>query len=242
MQDDVKAAVEEQSVPLLRMALQRRHACAGDHALHEAVRQAHVPAVRLLLQGRANPNARCLFLENGCQFPLQLAVLSASFLNEDERVEVVDLLLGAGATASPKRSDAEANAPLHDAAKRSNIGAMQLLLRHDADPNLVNGYGEAPLELVLRSAAGCIDFVCPQTSRAMVMVLLRAGSCPYAASHDSATGLGPVRVYDPEIREMLRQWSCWWRCRLLAWIRSRGTGSPLCEVAPEILTQVARFL
>ncbi|CAE7893327.1 TNKS2 [Symbiodinium necroappetens] len=39
-QDDVRVALEEQSAELLRVALQRRHACPRDHALHEAVRQA----------------------------------------------------------------------------------------------------------------------------------------------------------------------------------------------------------
>merc|ERR1719442_188530 len=53
MQDDIKAAVEEESIPLLRVALQRRHSCSAEHALHEAVRQAHVPAVRLLLRAHA---------------------------------------------------------------------------------------------------------------------------------------------------------------------------------------------
>lgn len=242
MQDDLKSAVEEQSVPFLKMALQRRHACAGDHALHEAVRQAHLPAVRLLLNSKANPNARCTYLENGCEYPLQLAVLSASFVREEERLEVLDLLLSAGAQTSPCRSDAEANTPLHDAAKRNNFGSLQLLLRHGAEVNRVNGYGEAPLELVIRSAAGCIDFMGPETTRAMVEALLTAGACPYAAAPGSASGLGPMRIHDPELREMLRKWSCWWRCRVLAWIRSRGFGHPLCNLVPELLVQVSHFL
>merc|ERR1719379_1312018 len=74
IQDDINTAVEEQSVPLLRAALQRRHPCReGDYALHEAVRQANINAMRLLLQSCTEPNARCACLERDCQFPLQLA-------------------------------------------------------------------------------------------------------------------------------------------------------------------------
>lgn len=166
MQDDVKGAVDEQSVPLLRVALQRRHACPGEHALHEAVRQANVPAVRLLLQGRAEPNARCLYLERGCEFPLQLAASCTNFLRSSDRVQAVELLLKAGALPGPRRGDSEANTPLHDAARRGDLEVALLLLRHSADPNAVNGFGEVPLQLALRPGGG--DFVPESTSRAMV--------------------------------------------------------------------------
>lgn len=145
MQDDIRVAIEEQSAALLKVCLQRRHLCAGEHALHEAVRQAHAPAVRLLLQAKAEPNARCLCLENGCEFPLQLAVSSPSFLRGADRSQVVELLLRAGARSDRSRANAEANSPLHDAARRGDIEVAQLLLKHGADPNRVNGYGERPM-------------------------------------------------------------------------------------------------
>ncbi|CAK0808672.1 unnamed protein product [Prorocentrum cordatum] len=75
----------------------------------QAVRQAHVPAMRLLLQGQppAEPNARCLCLERGCEFPLQLAVCGSNFVRGPGRAQAVELLLQAGARPSPRRSDAE---------------------------------------------------------------------------------------------------------------------------------------
>lgn len=241
MQDDLKTALDEQSAPLLRVALQRRHACAGEHALHEAVRQAHAPAVRLLLQSKANPNARCLALEAGCEFPLQLAVCSSAFLSEADRCQVVELLLQAGAWPSIGRGDAEANTPLHDAARRGNLGAAMLLLKRGADPNVANGYGEGPLQIALRS--GGVGFMYPSATRGMVEALLKAGASPLAVDSAGPCGLSVfLQISDPELREMLRVWSCWWRCRMLAWIRSKGSDHPLCQLVPELLMQVSRFL
>lgn len=237
MQDDVRVAMEEQSVPLLRVALQRRHACPGEHALHEAVRQAHLPAIRLLLQGRAEPNARCLYLERGCEFPLQLAASCTNFLRSSDRLQAVELLLKAGAQPSPRRGDAEANTPLHDAARRGDLDLAQLLLRHSADPNAANGFGEAPLQLALRPGG---DFVPDATSRALVEALLHAGASPFVFGDH---GLLPeVCALNPEVRELLAKWSAWWRCRTLAWIRSRGRDQPLGQLLPELLVQVAKFL
>jgi len=237
MQDDVKCAMEEQSVPLLRVALQRRHACPGEHALHEAVRQAYLPAVRLLLQARAEPNARCLCLERGCEFPLQLAASCTNFLKNSDRLQVAELLLQAGALPASRRGDAEANTPLHDAARRGDLDLVVLLLRHQADPNAVNGFGEVPLQLAVRPGS---EFVPDATSRALVEALLQAGACPFALSDH---GLLPTLcAVDPEWGDLLKKWSAWWRCRTLAWIRSRGRGQPLCQLIPELLVQVAKFL
>jgi ankyrin repeat protein len=235
MQDDIRTAVEEQSVPLLRVALQRRHPCPGEHALHEAVRQAHVPAVRLLLQGHAEPNARCLCLERGCEFPLQLAVNCSNFLHASDRAQAVEMLLQAGARPSPRRGDDEANTPLHDAVRRGDIEVALLLLRHLADPNALNGFGETPIQLIVRPGGG--DFVLATVARHMAEVLLNAGACPYPALQ-SATST----AVDPELLDLLQRWGAWWRCRMLAWIRSRGSGHPLCSMMPEILVQVSRFL
>jgi len=229
MQDDIKAAVEEQSVQLLRVALQRRHPCPAEHGLHEAVRQANVQAVRLLLQGRAEPNARCLYLERGCEFPLQMAVSCSHFLRSSDRAQAVELLLRAGAIPGPRRGDAEANTPLHDAARRGDLDVSLLLLRYAADPNAVNGFGEGPLQLALRPGG------VPDAAQAVVEALLSAGACPLH--------VGPALDYlEPEIEALLATWTAWWRCRLLAWARSRGQGHPLGHLVPELLVQVAKFL
>lgn len=238
MQDDIKTAVEEQSVPLLRVALQRRHPCPSDHALHEAIRQAHVPAIRLLLNGRAEPNARCLCLERGCEFPLQLAVSCTSFLRGADRCQAVELLLRSGARMSPRRGDPEANTPLHDAVRRGDVDVVGLLLRHRADPNALNGFNEAPLHLALRPSGG--DFIPTTSSLALAEALLRAGACPLGPG---GHGLPAAAANaDPELKALVAQWASWWRCRMLAWIRSRSQGHPIGTLMPELLVQVARFL
>lgn len=237
LQEEIKAAVDEQSVPLLRAALQRRHMCQGEHALHEAVRQANVPAVRLLLHGRAEPNARCLCLHGGCEFPLQVAASCTAFPRSSDRCQAVDLLLAAGALPNPRRGDAEANTPLHDAVRRGDLEVVKLLLKHTADPNVTNGLREAPLHLALRLGDG--DFVPAGTSWAMAEALLQAGACPWLAATDGL--VTPYRI-DPELQALLARWSAWWRCRVLAWIHSRGQGHPLCDLLPEMLLSIAKFL
>lgn len=235
MQDDINQAVEEHSVQLLRAALQRRHACPGEHALHEAVRQAHINAMRLLLQNHAEPNAPCPCLERDCQFPLQLAVTGAGFIRGSDRFQAVELLLRAGACPSVRRSNAEANTPLHDAIRRGDFEVATLLLRHAADPNITNGFGETPLHLVLHQEGGYVPIA---FLRSAAEVLLNAGASPLIPD---GSGLAPAAVAcDMELRLLLARWAAWWRCRTLAWVHSRGR-HPFRQLMPELLLQVARY-
>ncbi|CAE7312633.1 TNKS2 [Symbiodinium sp. CCMP2592] len=176
-QDDVRVALEEQSAELLRVALQRRHACPRDHALHEAVRQGNCAATRLLLQNMAEPNERCRALERGCELPLQLA-LSSNLVRASERQQMVELLLHARADPELRRSDAEGSPPLHDAVRLADAGIVELLLRHRADPNSRNSFSEAPLDLALRGS----NFLGVDVSLSLVEVLLKWGACPTGLS------------------------------------------------------------
>jgi len=243
MQDDIKAAVDEHSVSLLRVALQRHHPCMADHTLHEAIRQGHVPAMRLLLQGRSDPNARCQRLERCCEFPLQLAVTCTSFLRTGDRCQAVELLLRAGAGPNPKRRDAEANTPLHDAVRRGDLDVVSLLLRHGADPNAANGFGEAPLHLAMRLMNGefaQVPGLLDGQGRALAEVLLIGGACPLGPGgcgvHSAAL------TAEPATRALVEKWARWWRCRTLAWIRSRAIGHPLRNCLPEVCLQIAAFM
>lgn len=233
MQDDINQAVEEHSVQLLRAALQRRHACPGEHALHEAVRQAHIGAMRLLLQSQADPNARCSCLERGCQFPLQLAVTGAGFIRGSDRLQAVELLLHAGARPNVRRTKDEANTPLHDAIRRGDFEVAAILLRHAADPNVANGFGESPLHLVLHQEGG---FVPIPFLRCAAEALLNAGASPLNAD---GTGFA-VAPADLELRLLMARWTSWWRCRTLAWVHSRGR-HPFRHLLPDVLLHVARF-
>lgn len=241
-------AIEERSAPLLKAALKRCHACPGDHALHEAARQANVPAMRLLLQSRAEPNARCLYLERGCEFPLQLVASSANFLVASERCEAASLLLRAGARPSPPRRDLEANSPLHDSARCGNLGVVKVLIEHLADPNAKNVFGETPLRLALQLGTNVCDFDPAGSSRLeIVEVLLNAGASPLAAD-GQALFLEGSAAADVELQCLLSRWVAWWRCRLLAWVYSRGRSLDaerphyISMLLPEVLKHVAVFL
>ncbi|CAJ1336571.1 unnamed protein product [Effrenium voratum] len=234
VQDDVRSALEEQSAELLRVALQRRHVCPRDHALHEAVRQGNCAAARLLLQNSAEPNDRCLSFERGCELPLQLA-LSSNLVRPSERLEMVDMLLQARADVSQRRSDPEGCPPLHDAIRRGDAAIVQLLLRYQADPNATNAFGEAPLELAVRGS----PFVAVSDSASLMEALLQSGACPLVPGLMEPEHCG--MVVDMRLRELLQSWSAWWRCRMLAWVRSRGSG-PLCNMVPDLLLKVAQFL
>jgi len=231
-QDDIRCALEEQSAELLRVALQRRHACPRDHALHEAVRQANCAAVRLLLENSAEPNDRCLALDNG-EFPLQLA-LSSNLVRSPERLQMVELLLEARADVGQRRNDPEGHTPLHDGVRRGDPGVVLLLLRHGADPNVTNAFGEAPLELAVRGSF----YTDARESLALVETLIQWGACPVLPGLNQHDG---VSTASPEIWQLLKRSSAWWRCRMLAWIRSRGSG-PLTQTLPDILIKVAQFL
>jgi len=225
-------------VQLLKVALLRKHPCMSDHSLHEATRQAHVPAIRLLLQGGADPNARCLCMESSCEFPLQIAVSCTSYLRPADRLQAVEMLLCAGAHPSLPRGDEEANTPLHDAVRRCDLEVTRLLLKHSADPNAVNGFGESPLDLALRPAGS--DFAPVVPVAAMVKTLLAAGASPLDA--DGCSIPAAAQYAEPEVVAVLQRWAKWWRRRHLAWIQSRGRDHPICDMVPELLLQVSSFL
>lgn len=238
MQDDIRDAVETQQVQVLRVALNRRHPCTHDHSLHEAIRQSQVAAVRLLLQNNADPNARCLCLDRGCEYPLQLAVSCTSCLRASDRLQAVEMLLSAGAHPCPRRTDQEGNTPLHDAIRTGDLEVVQILLEHAADPNAINGFGEAPLHLALRPTGG--DFAPVAGVYAMVETLLIGGASPL--DRDGYGLPAAAAGAEPDVIALLGQWAKWWRCRHLAWIKSRGRDDFVSGLMPELLVNVASFL
>jgi hypothetical protein len=233
-------AVEEQSVQLLRVALKWCHPCPGEHSLHEAARQANVPALRLLLQNKADPNARCRWMERGCERPLQIVTSCPKFFGCPGRSEAVELLLRAGASPTSARSDAEANTPLHDAVLRNDLEVVSLLLQFAADPNAVNASYETPLGYAIRLGSAVADFVSTEPPVAIVEALLRGGASPFTV--DVRGSIFHDAQADQELHKLFDQWSAWWRCRVLAWIRSRGSGHPLCDLPTDLFVRVSGFL
>lgn len=171
--------------------------------------------------------------------PLQLAACQPGFVRSADRCQAMDMLLRAGACPSARRGDAEANTPLHDACRRGDLSIIQLLLRHKADPNVTNGFGETPLCLVLRLSGG--HLTPPATVRAITEELLMAGCSPFAATLEASFGPAPWEA-DGELQALLSRWANWWRLRHLAWAHTRGRGHIICWLLPEILVQVGAFI
>jgi hypothetical protein len=105
----------------------------------------------------------------------------------------------------------------------------------------VNGFGETPLCLAVRHGLAVSDFLHGVTPLALAEALLEAGASPLAVADGRGLPL-EVGILDPALLELLNRWSRWWRRRVLAWIRSRGHGHPLCSLMPELLVNVSQFL
>lgn len=241
MQDDIQDAVNTGQVQLLRVALSWRHPCCADHSLHEALRQAHGPAVALLLQNGADPNARCPALDRGNELPLQIAVTCTSSFHQSERCQVVEALLEYGADPNARRGDQENNTPLHDAVRRGDLGVVHTLLRYGAQPNALNGFGEPPLVFALRPAGS--DFAPTLAVRGLVEALLQAGACPLDSEGNGWHELPAAAAADGEVRALLERTARWWRYRHLAWVHSRGQDSAIVDMLeyPELLDRVKSF-
>eukprot|EP00929_Paragymnodinium_shiwhaense_P050099 TRINITY_DN25251_c0_g1_i1.p1 TRINITY_DN25251_c0_g1~~TRINITY_DN25251_c0_g1_i1.p1 ORF type:complete len:481 (+),score=49.45 TRINITY_DN25251_c0_g1_i1:63-1505(+) len=237
VQDDVATAIEEQSISLLRAALRRSHQCPGEHLLHEAARHCNLAAIRMLLQSKAEPNARCLCSDRGCEFPLQLLTCVPGFSDPAERLEAIELLLAAGASPHVSRTNDEANTPLHDAARIGDLEVARLLLRYGANPNATNGLAETPLAVALRMESGLSCYLPGYSSTEVLRALLEAGASPLVVDWEWHT-----HDLDDAGRRMLRSWSGWWRCRNLAWARSRGDSDMLRGFAPELLAAIGQFM
>eukprot|EP00435_Cladocopium_sp_Y103_P040113 s399_g10.t2 len=148
-------------------------------------------AVRLLLENSAEPNDRCLAFDTG-EFPLQLA-LSTNMLRSPERLQMTEMLLKARADVGQRRNDPEGHTPLHDGVRRGDPGVVLLLLKHRADPNATNAFGEAPLELAMRGSF----YTDVNESFTLVETLIQWGACPVlpgqVAEHEDMTQLHQYR-------------------------------------------------
>jgi ankyrin repeat protein len=93
-----------------------------------------VPAVRMLLQFKANPN----------NVPIQGRSILFNALSE---TNILAALLDAGASVDPVTKDDFRGTPLCVAARDDNAAAAKLLLEHGANPNVRAASGATPLHL-----------------------------------------------------------------------------------------------
>lgn len=258
-------ALEWRSEPLLSMALLRMHPrdCAEDHAIHEAIRQRHLPALQFLLsQGR--PLSQ---LEEPCgrRRPLLEAVCCA-VAEGDVGHEMAALLLRHGARADAglrggeeevMEDDAGEETPLFRAALAALPALVALLLDHGADPNLASAEGSTPLHACCRRppsrlALACLALLCRRGAdprrldargrRAQDVLLSACAIAAASGAPESPEAVQALRLLAAEAR---------WRERRLPVLArhaaaqraaqgaapSAGLGPPLCAL-PEVVFRI----
>jgi hypothetical protein len=142
----VAAALHAAPAHLARLLLASREESSGRSPLHLAVRAGSLPAVQLLLEWGASPNAR----DGARRTPLCAAARARG------GGVLVGALLAGG--ASPAHSDARGRTALHHAALAANVEAVTQLLSWGAAPLATDAEGATPLELAERA-----DGVAPRT-------------------------------------------------------------------------------
>ncbi|KAM9827448.1 uncharacterized protein ACB057_017843 [Neosynchiropus ocellatus] len=151
-------------------------------ALHVSAHCGHYRVTKLLLDKRANPNARAL---NGFT-PLHIAC-------KKNRVKVMELLVKYG--ASIQAITESGLTPIHVAAFMGHLNIVLLLLQHGASPDASNIRGETSLHMAAR--AGQVE---------VVRCLLRNGAQVDATARESQTPLHIAsRLGKAEIVQLLLQ-------------------------------------
>ena len=127
--------------PLIRRLLTEKEEPSGRSPLHLAARAGSLPAVQLLLEWGAPPNAR----DGAQRTPLCTAARARS--------DIVGVLVGAllAGGASPTHADARGRTALHHAALAANVEAVSQLLSWGAAPNSADAEGATPLDLAERA-------------------------------------------------------------------------------------------
>ncbi|DBA04463.1 TPA: hypothetical protein N0F65_010059, partial [Lagenidium giganteum] len=97
--------------------------------LHLASRKGHAGVAKLLLENKAVPNLQD---EEG-NTPLHCA----------DNMETADVLLRSTFKSNPNIPNRRGQTPLHVAAARGNVGIVDLLLRHNADIEIVDDQGQS---------------------------------------------------------------------------------------------------
>lgn len=112
----------------------------GETALMLAAERGFAEVVEMLIAKGAAVNAR----NDTTQAALDYAVSSNFDIDQNKRVEIVNLLLKAGANPNGQTAPYCA-VPVTTAAGRGNVGAIRLLIDYEADVNLTCGNMDAPV-------------------------------------------------------------------------------------------------
>jgi len=144
LEEDVKAALALRSLPLLSWALRPYSChCGIDHSVHAAISYQQPEALMYLLD--SSTMNHLVHLPCWGQTPLHKAI-SMTHADGDVGFTMSNMLLSRGANVDA--TDAEGEAPIHNACRTCSLPAVQLLLQHGADANLLTSSGFTPLHLL----------------------------------------------------------------------------------------------
>lgn len=126
-------------------------------------------------------------------------LMSVAFeTSSDLAAEKTGILLAAG--ADPNQRNSVKNTAVHEAVRNGHAEMLRLLIAAGAEVNVVNGFGDSPLNLACLNKA---DQWAEGTQKALVETLLGAGA-DYHLKGVSHTPLEPTRISaDLEVMEMI---------------------------------------
>lgn len=146
---------------------------SGATALTLAARQGHLGVVKLLLAAGADPRAR-LFSFHGGDYTALMAPIG---IESEERVEIVDALIEAGAEINP--ASGFGRSPLMYAVERRDLPSLKLLISRGAKVNSKNTVGLTPLLVAVLS----------RSTPDILQCLIDVGADVNARSADGMTAL-----------------------------------------------------
>jgi ankyrin repeat protein len=135
----------------------------GITALIVAAGAGHLEVVKALLEAGADPNAAAGVVHGGFFSVLTVAMNRTN----KNRIELMDILIAAGAKVNPPRRFAES--PLDAAVKERDIEMLRVLLERGADVNWENEIGTTPLESAVSMGEPDVE---------VIRLLLKAGADP----------------------------------------------------------------
>jgi ankyrin repeat protein len=232
LEDDIAMALATGSLPELVTTLSRRHTCACSHPVHEAVRRRHVGALRMLLAHGFKADELCGGYGERLT-PLQVCLGAGAdgdvfcTMTVEQQVQMVEALLDHGANPNvhiPRPWGLQGTA-LHVACHQVNVWLVQVLLARGANPNACDSVGQTALHTAATFANG------HPNGREITELLVASGASPLATCHRDLT----ARQYslDHSVQRTLARAERWWRCRMLAWVRSRSVTENVVRWLPE---------
>lgn len=209
LEDDIDAALDWHSLPLLSLALSRSHCCGQDHVIFEAVRRQNLRALRFLLEsGYQEVDQQC-----GGRRPLQLA-LSNCMVTGDTGYKMAEMLLQYGASPNAKpggssQDEQGCDSLLHDAMQRGCVAAVELLLRFGSDANTRDKDGITAMHLFAQHPL----FQVGNPLNKALSILLNYGACPFAMDRYGNDPLDFIHDKEKANRQVLLRAQRWWSQR-----------------------------